>query len=262
VGRLSERGTTADEEVRRGVAVTQTRARRWFVLVAALAGASVLGACDDSSDPQTAATERTPVADASAATAASSTTAESAEPESATEVAQEFLDAYGSLDADRALGYLTDDAVASWQGYPGASWGSPELFRLELSVLDAHRVELIVTGCESQGEAADGTNVRCAFDLHLYGSNLIGRGPYGDNYWDFVVRDGQITSAAGTFPYFANGLSNEMWSPLQTWMTSTHPEDLRIMYPVGDPEDIEEFIRVWEERTREYAAAVKAGRAE
>jgi hypothetical protein len=242
--------------------MTQRSARRWLFglgCAAAVVGAFVLGACDDSSDPQTAAVERTTVADSSAATAASST---ETEPASATEAAQEFLDAYSSLDADRALGYLTEDAVASWQGYPGASWGSPELFRLELSVLDAHRLELIVTGCESQGDSSGGTNVRCAFDLHAYGSDLIGRGPYGDNYWDIVVRDGQITSAVGTWAYFANGLSNEMWSPLQTWVTSTHPEDLRIMYPVGDPEDIEEYIRVWEERTREYAAAVEAGRAE
>jgi hypothetical protein len=34
------------------------------------------------------------------------------------------------------------------------------------------------------------------------------------------------------------------------------------MYPVGDPAITDEYIRLWEERTREYAAAVNAGRAE
>jgi hypothetical protein len=118
--------------------------------------------------------------------------------------------------------------------------------------------------CEAQGESAKGTTVHCTFDYHVHRSDEIaGRGPYsGNSYSDIVVRDGKITSAAATWDVFGSGSSNEMWTPLQAWVTRTHPEDLLIMYPVGDPDITDEYIRVWDQNTREFAAAVNAGTAE
>lgn len=225
-------------------------------LALVLVGAFTFGACDDTAESEPASVTSTPVD-------ASDTTVAAADPAiPADQLAREFLDAYGAFDTDRALSYLTEDALATGEGNGGA-WGSADGFRMAQVGEGAYRIKQIVTGCETQGESVDGTKVRCAFDLHAYGSDLIiGRGPYGDNYWDIVVRDGKITSAICTWAYLTNGLSNEMWTPLQTWMTSTHPEDLQTMYPVGDPPITEEYVRIWEERTRDYAAAVNAGRAE
>lgn len=220
-----------------------------------VAGGIVLAACNDDSGPEAASTSSTPVA-------ASDMTVAAADPAiPADQLAREFADAYGAFDTDRALTYLTDDALATGEGNAGA-WGSADDFRMAQAVEQAQGITQIVTGCETQGESSDGTNVRCAFDLHAYRSDEIGRGPYGDNYWDLVVRDGKITSATSTWAYLTNGLSNEMWTPLQAWVTRTHPEDLQTMYPVGDPAITEEYIQIWEERTREYAAAVNAGTAE
>jgi hypothetical protein len=58
--------------------------------------------------------------------------------------------------------------------------------------------------------------------------------------------------------FLTNGSSAEMWQPFQAWVTSTHPEDLQTLYPVGDPVPTEETIRLWDERTREWAEEVNA----
>ena len=93
--------------------------------------------------------------------------------------------------------------------------------------------------------------------ITLFRSDEIGRGPYSDNYWDIVVSDGKITSAVPTWAYLTNGSSAEMWVPFQAWVASTHPEDLQTMYP-GEPVPTEESMRLWDERTGEWAEEVKA----
>jgi hypothetical protein len=221
-------------------------------------GAFVLGACDDSSDPQTAAVQRTTVADSSDATAASSTAASPAEPASAVEVARGFLEAYGDFDADRALTYLTEDAIKTGAGDAG-SWGSEDAFLLERAVSEGQALEQTITGCEEQGESAAGTVVRCAFDLHAFHSDEIGLGPYTGNHWDLVVRDGKITSAIATWDYFKNGFSAELWAPFKTWVASTYPEDVSAMYIGAGAANTEESARLWEQRTREWADTMKAG---
>ena len=77
-------------------------------------------------------------------------------------------------------------------------------------------------------------------------SDEVGLGPYTDNYWDLVVRNGKITSVAGARAYITNGSSAERWEPFQRWVASTHPEDLQTMYPVGELRITEEAIRLWD----------------
>jgi hypothetical protein len=220
-------------------------------------GVYVLAACDDQSEPRAASTSTT--LGAGSASGASSTTVAPAARTPA-QVAKDFLDAYRDFDADRALTYLTEDAIAKGAGDAG-SWGSPEGFRLDVALTKAQHIEQMLTGCKVRGESAAGTTVRCGFDLHAFHSDEIGRGPYTDNYWDLVVRDGKVTSAASTWAYLTNGFSNEMWTPFQTWVASTHPLDIQLMYVGNAPAMTEESVRLWEQRTREYADAVNRGAA-
>ena len=121
----------------------------------------------------------------------------------------------------------------------------------------ALHIEQTPPTCEQQGSSAEGTTVRCAFDYHAFRSDEIGRGPFTDNYWDLIVRDGKVTSAVSTWAYLTNGFSAQMWEPFQAWVTSAHPEDVQTLYPVGDPPITDEGIRLWEQRLREWAATVK-----
>jgi hypothetical protein len=172
------------------------------------------------------------------------------------EVARGFLDAYGAFDADRALTFLTEGALAEGGAY--SAWGDADAFRLELAFQQAKGFDQILTDCEEQGDSANGTTVRCTYDFHDFYSDEIGRGPYGDNSWDIVVRDGKITSAVVNDTSITNGFSNEMWTPFQTWMASTHPEDMPVLYMGGGWAVTEESIPLWEQRLQEWVQSVKA----
>ena len=178
----------------------------------------------------------------------------------AEEIARGFLDAYAANDADRALTYLTDGALATW--------GSAEEFRRELAWNEAARFKVIVNDCERLDVAtAAGITVRCGFDFHEFGSDAIGLGPYGDAYWDLTVRDGKIVVGVRQgVERRRNGSSAEMWGPFETWIRTEHPDDLLVMYPDplqvwGLPVDAadEEALQLWEQRTQEYVQAVLTG---
>jgi hypothetical protein len=156
--------------------------------------------------------------------------------------------------------YLAADAFAAG-GAGGSSWGTRDEFRHTLDFAKAFHMKQIVSGCEAQGESSVGVSVRCDITYHGLRSDEVGLGPYGDSYWDFVVRNGKITSAVPTDGYIVNGFSAERWEPFQRWVTSTHPEDVPTLYPVPEPTNWDEFIRLWGKRTREWVAAVKAGSA-
>ena len=174
----------------------------------------------------------------------------------AEDVARGFLDAYVTGDADRALTHLADDLIVS-------EWGSAEEFRREIAWNEAARFKLIINDCEQlDGDTADGITVRCGFDFHEFGSDAIGLGPYGDNYWDFTVRDGQIVSAPRELAVFENGSSDEMWAPFANWISTAHPDDVLIMYADSTQTNgrtTDDALQRWEQRTEEYVQAVLTG---
>jgi hypothetical protein len=177
-------------------------------------------------------------------------------------VARRFLDAYGAFETNRALQYLTKDAIAGGVGHSG-SWGDRPRFRADIALSRAQGIKQLVTSCEEQGRSARGVGVRCDFDLHAIRSDELGLGPYTGNSWELTVRDGKITSAAATWDFMANGFSKQMWEPFTRWVSSTHPGDVAVMFPegtFGNPGLSDASIRLWDERSREYVAAVKATR--
>jgi hypothetical protein len=177
-------------------------------------------------------------------------------------VARRFLDAYAAFETNRALLYLTKDAIARGVGHSGA-WGDRSRFRADIALSRAQGIKQLVTSCEEQARSARGVGVRCDFDLHAIRSDEIGLGPYTGNSWELTVRDGKITSAAATWNFMANGFSKEMWEPFTRWVSSTHPGDVAVMFPEGTfgiPGLSDASIRLWDERSREYVAAVKATR--
>jgi hypothetical protein len=173
-------------------------------------------------------------------------------------VAERFLDAYGSFNAKQALKYLSEEGIVTGSGHTAVTWGSRVGFRREVAMTKAQRIKQTVTGCREQGESDDGVAVQCAFDFHGFRSDEVGLGPYTDNSWDLVVRNGKITSAVSTWAYITNGFSAERWEPFQRWVASAHPEDLQTMYPAADFEIAKGAIPLWERRLREWVTAVKA----
>jgi hypothetical protein len=113
----------------------------------------------------------------------------------AMEVATDFMEAYGALEADRTVTYLADDAnVSSVIGWLGAQGDEGPLaeFRLLFSLLEAQGYENTVESCEEVGSSDSVTSLRCSYDFHSLGSDRIGRGPFPGSYFDLIVRDRKV----------------------------------------------------------------------
>jgi hypothetical protein len=173
-------------------------------------------------------------------------------PDQAETVAREFLAAYGSFDADKAITYLTDDAIT-------LRWGTPEQLRLDVAHYRAQGYQETVNECEQVGNSESGVSLVCAFDMHGIRSDEIGLGPYTGNHWNLTVRDGKIDSANQRMAYLSNGFSKQMWEPFAAWVRVEHPGDIAAMYTDESQEMqrvTEDSNRLWELRTAEYVAAV------
>jgi hypothetical protein len=160
------------------------------------------------------------------------------------ELARGFVEAWGAFDADGALTYLTDDAVA-------AEWGNEEEFRLWLSFFDAVGTKTLNIACEQHGDSASGIVVRCTYDDHMFRSDQMGLGPYSGNYWDLTILDGTIVSASMDFEG-TNEFSAQIWEPFRRWVTTEHPDDIAVMYDGSGWRISEESIPLWDQHTREY----------
>jgi hypothetical protein len=72
------------------------------------------------------------------------------------------------------------------------------------------------------------------------------------------VGDGKIVSAANTIAFMTNGFSEQVWEPFADWVATTYPDDVVRMYDSGAQTEFrltEESVQLWEQRSREYAAA-------
>jgi hypothetical protein len=175
-------------------------------------------------------------------------------PDQADAVAGKFLAAYGSFDADKAITFLTDDAIAR-------RWGTPEQLRLDFAYNRAvgYKQTMIGPYCAQMGNSESGISLQCAFEMDASGSDEIGLGPYTGNYWRLTVRDGKIVSAERDIAFMTNGFSDHIWEPFAEWVSVEHPDDVLAMYTdesQGMQRVTEDSIRLWEQRTAEYVAVV------
>ena len=175
------------------------------------------------------------------------------------EVATSFLEAYGAFDAEHAITYLADDAdISNLIGSVGAQGveGTPEEFRLLISLLEATGYKQTLISCEEAGSSAAGTNVRCTSDYHNFRSDEIGRGPFTSVSFDLDVRDGEIVRAQQDFG--VEEFSTQMWDPFARWVSKAYPEDAAVMYEDGGGgvRLTKESIQLWERHTRGYVEEV------
>jgi hypothetical protein len=180
-------------------------------------------------------------------------------PPSAQEVATDFLQAYGALDAEQAITHLADDAdVSQMIGSVGASGGTLDDFRRLVSWLEAEGYEQTLRSCEELVSSAFGTYVRCMFDFHAIRSDEIGRGPFSGSYFDLTVRGGKVVRASQTW---ATGqFSAQMWEPFAHWVSKAHKKDAAVMYEGDSTTGVrltEKSIRLWERHSRGYVDEMK-----
>lgn len=210
----------------------------WVLVVAATA--LLLTACDDA---RNAMSDDPP-----------SPTADSAD---AAEIAASFAEAYGDFDAEEAATYLAADAnIVNLIGSVGAHQGvtgTPDEFRLLISLLRAAGYQQLLESCETTGDSRSGTLVHCPFAFHLFGSDRLGLGPYAGSSFDLTVLDGEILRAEASFD--VDEFSTEIWEPFEAWVSEAHPEDAAVMYDDGTHTGMglsEESVALWKRHVREY----------
>jgi hypothetical protein len=219
----------------------RTRPRRLLVLcclcAAVLSGFACSGADDDTAGQITGDTTEAEDADDAAVAAA-------------IELAEGYLQAYSSYDADRAATYLSGAALAEL-------WGTPAEFRLLLALLEAQRSEEIYQPCQHVTSSGAGIVVRCPHDFNWMGSDELGLGPYTGDYRYVTVRDGEIVHIDDHGENFA-AASAQNWEPFARWVKENYPQDVAVMYEDESQDGwrvTEESIRLWKEHIDEYVAA-------
>ena len=174
----------------------------------------------------------------------------------AVRVALGFLEAYGTFDADRAIGRLAVDAEISLLirsiGTDDVE-GTAEEFRLLLSMLEAWRYDQTIRTCDADAASGGDTVVRCSFDYDFLGSNEIGSGPYTGSTFELTVRGGEVARVVKAWAF--DRFSREMWEPFAGWIVTTHPRAAIRMYEDSTQRGVRldaESIRLWERHTRGY----------
>jgi hypothetical protein len=164
----------------------------------------------------------------------------------AVDVARGFLDAFGALDADRAISYLADGASIQLDAT------TPEELRLLFSFYKAQGFKQMLGPCGEPFQTASGTHIRCPYSFHALRSDEIGRGPYHGSYWDVTVREGEIVEVSSYFEI--EKFSPQMWEPFRDWIHAEYPKDYEVMYCCGGSNFrlTKQSIRLWGQHTREY----------
>jgi hypothetical protein len=218
-------------------------------VVLVFVGALVLASCDDSANAPTA-NRPTPTTDVVHDTV----------DDTAIEVAQGFVEAYGAFDADRAISYLAKDADVRGliTEYNEEAAGTLEQLPLVLAWLEATGHQQMLDSCVEQSSSAAGIAVRCTYDFHAMSSDELGLGPYRGSYFDLTVRDGEVVRATGNVEI--SEFSPQMWEPFVDWMDANHPADADVMYiPTRNGARFtQESFRLWEQHIREHVAAKAA----
>lgn len=169
-------------------------------------------------------------------------------------VATAFMEAYGALDADRAVSFLDADV------FSGAFDLSADELRLEINHWKAQGYKQLLGSCQERNTSSEGTLVRCTYDYHAIRSDEIGLGPYSGSWLDIGVREGKIVLLSDNFEFTTNGFSTEMWEPFAIWVAATYPDDVTIMYTDASQTNqrlTEDSNLLWEQRSREYVAVAR-----
>lgn len=173
------------------------------------------------------------------------TAPESLSTPAAVDVANGFVEALGAADMQLAASYVApgktlavlsvDEPTAAWQRATG--------------------FQILPGQCEEQNTTSAGVRVLCAYSYDGLRSDEIGKGPYGGNFFNITVKDGQVVAVSDSFEFMTNDFSAEMWEPFALWVAAAYPDDSSLMYEDSTQSQemhTTEANRLWEQHTKEY----------
>ncbi len=166
-----------------------------------------------------------------------------------TEIADAYVEAYAAFDVEGVESMLAEDAeVLPWEAYEPRDW------KADLRYLEAAGFVLIPGECQELPGRTDGV-VTCEYDAHGLGSDQIGEGPFDGSVFRLVITDGLVVSSDMGFNF--NEFHGAMWSPFQTWIRESHPDDFAVLYvDEGLSRQTDEAIALWEQRVADYVVYI------
>ena len=178
----------------------------------------------------------------------------------ATELASDFVDAVAAYDVDRAASYLAHDAHIELRSGPV----DVESMGPQLRWTRAAGFRLLPGRCELESVSAPAATVACTYDVHMLGSERLGRGPFTDNVLRLTVVDGEIVGGEEEW-WRSDAFEVTMWEPFTAWLVSNHADDAAFMYAdwtgATQPAFTERSARLWAKNVDRYVRAVKRGNA-
>ena len=163
------------------------------------------------------------------------------------QVAHDFAEALLAGDAAQARSLLAEGTALP------EGWG-----RLEQRN-EAWSTTHDVKPCEAMSTTDYGTRIICPFDYHNLRSEQLGLGPFGNNNVNLVVGDEGVRSFQ-VGDNSANNGDEQLYHQIGTWVRQEHPGEWRFLdSPDVGPAEMPRWVRLWQQRTQEYADAMTAG---
>jgi hypothetical protein len=159
-----------------------------------------------------------------------------------------FVEAYVTFDTDTAASFLA--ATADLSGLEGG-----EEWRLGNRWFEATGFEATLDDCHLFNAERPADSVRCYFWFHGLRSDDLGMDPFWPGWFDVVVRNDQVVSAAMHLEVTSNGFSAQVWEPFAEWVSTTYPADAAVMYTdssYSQQRITEQSIGLWRQHTDEY----------
>ena len=91
-----------------------------------------------------------------------------------------------------------------------------------LAMLEAQQYRPLFHPCEVLENTLEGVVLRCPFEVHSFGSDQIGRGPFAGNSWEITVRDGQIVAILSDSQVSES--ASPLWVEFRTWLKADTPK--------------------------------------
>lgn len=161
----------------------------------------------------------------------------------AVRVADAFVSAYAAGDAERVASFLAP-GVVPWDGW-----------RSDLALDMAWRTEYLLEPCERVYRTPLGTTVYCRFAIHTLGSEMLGLGPFENEFFSLRVdTQSEVVGVEVAYNADNNGLQQHV-EAVKAWLELVYPYDYPLMkrdYEHLDPDQKVVWTRMWEQHVQKY----------
>jgi hypothetical protein len=174
-----------------------------------------------------------------------------ADTQAAVDIANQFMTARDSWDADTLTALVADGAVIS-----DFAVTTPADYVANADFERAMQWRFLQPDCIVNAVGPP-VEVRCTYVMQNELTRVLGTGPYGGSSFTLLVDDDRIQQITNDFDF--SDYSREVLDEFVTWLEANHPNQVEAMLGTAQSGKsvrvtTRESIQLWQERTAEFAA--------